>query len=184
MVMAFVLLSGCGLSARDQGVVDALMYRVSFTLTDLDESFRSSQATTFREFVDENSLPPDARPGGNRGLPWFNAVGLTESEIESHFGQEGSAILPRDVTVMSIRDSTTPAAGTVQVFILAGSTTQVGFGTDPHHYFYACVDIEINIESRTAAASRGECPDLPASFTRLADPLPESQVRTGDRWPP
>ncbi|WP_194409678.1 hypothetical protein [Microbacterium cremeum] len=178
-----LLLSACGPNPNFETAVRGVMYQASETISDVDRALDSTPATTVGQFVADHSIAAGEGPHGNGGLPWFNAVGLDEDEIAAQYLPNRSEVLPHDITVVSLVEGSEPASGVVQVFVLGGYEESAGFASDPYYFYYACVELDIDVGAGTVAASRGTCPALPDVFTRLAEPLPEDEVPTGSTWP-
>lgn len=177
------LLAGCAADPTEVAAAKGVVYRANIVLEEVETALQTTSARTVQEFVDDNSIAPaDTRPQSVGELPWLNAVGASEAELDAHF-PHSQPDYPRDITVLQISDPADPV-GSVLLFVRTAGKNEVGFDPHPYKVFYACLDLTIDVDDRAVTTtSRSQCPDLPDALVALGKPLPESNAATGEAWP-
>jgi hypothetical protein len=175
VMSVLVLVVGCGPDSRDLGAFDDLEHWLEQTRIAIDDAIETTEATTVEGFIEENSLAPEWPRAADSGLPWIDARGLGESELEEYFLNQ-EPVTPREPAVVSAVDADS-SQGIVQVFLRAGSTNQQGFEANPHRYYYACFDLRLDVKAGAVyVLGRSDCPEIPEMLVGLAEPVPEDRI--------
>ncbi len=156
-----------------------MIYTVDQLLESVDTALTTAPPTV-EEFVNENGLPaPRADPENDVGLPWVLGQAANDADLAEWYGDFSPAGV-RQPLVLDVESN--GANGSVAVFVRVGLSDSVGFGPEYYVYF-ACVEIDLDLEKGISDAVRIDCPTLPDVLTDLAKPLPENYALLGEPWP-
>lgn len=165
------IVAGCAADPTETGLQKGIIYSVDALIDDAKLTLADGRFGDVDEFVRANGITLDEASAnrGSAGLPWLLAQNVDAAELDARFADFPPSGV-RDPIVLSVISGR--ASGTVQLFVRIGTTDSVGFG--PHLYVYfVCVDMAIDLDSKTANGQRVDCPVLPATLTKDAKELPD-----------